>query len=76
MTGGTGAPSFKQGGGHREIDGGQHHHTCDVHRDHQVILGVSSQVVGGLVQDVHENGGKIGHHYDAEHAPLKLGRNS
>ena len=25
-------------GGHRQVDGGQHHHTSDVHSDDQVIL--------------------------------------
>ena len=33
-------------GRHREVDGGQHHHARDVHRDNQVILGVSIDVVG------------------------------
>ena len=45
-----------EGGRHREIDGGQHHHAGDVHRDNQVILGVSIDVVGELVDDVDKDG--------------------
>ena len=55
-----------QGGGHWEVDGGQDHHAGDVHCDNQVILGVSRQVVGGLVDDVHQDGWEVGHHEDAE----------
>ena len=54
-----------EGGGHRQVDGGQHHHTCDVHGDNQVILAVSSDIVGQLVDDVHQDGGEVGHHEDA-----------
>ena len=55
-----------QGHGDRHVDGGEHHHACDVDCDDQVILGVSSDVVGGLVDDVHQNGGQIGHHKNAD----------
>ena len=30
-----------QGGGDGEVDGGEHHHARDVHRDDQLIRGVS-----------------------------------
>ena len=53
-----------EGGGHREVDGGQHHHAGDVDGVDHVKLGVSSDVVGGLVDDVHEDGGQVSHHED------------
>ena len=55
-----------QGGGHRQVDGGKHHHARDVHGDNQVVLAVSSDIVGQLVDDVHQDGGEVGHHEDAE----------
>ena len=30
------------------------------------------QVVGGLVEDVHQDGGQVGHHEDAKQLLLKL----
>ena len=54
-----------EGGGDGEVDGGQHHHARDVDCDDQVIRGVSPDVVGGLVDDVHQDGGEVGHHEDA-----------
>ena len=51
-----------EGGRHREIDGGQHHHAGDVHRDNQVILGVSIDVVGELVDDVDKDGWQVCYH--------------
>ena len=32
----------------------------------QVVLGVPGDVVGGLVDHVHQDGGQVGHHEDAE----------
>ena len=32
------ALGVRQRSGHRQVDGGQHHHTSDVHNDYQVIL--------------------------------------
>ena len=54
-----------QGGGDRQVDGGQHHHARNVHSDNQVVLAVSSDVVGQLVDDVHQDGGQVCHHEDA-----------
>ena len=51
-----------EGGGDGHVDGGEHHHAGDVHRDDQVILGVPGDVVGGLVDDVHQDGGQVSHH--------------
>ena len=50
----------RHGDGH--VDGGEHHHACDVHGDDQVILGVPGDVVGGLVDDVHQKSRNIVHH--------------
>ena len=60
------ALSVGQRSWYREVDRGQNHHAGDVHSDDQVIFGVASDVVGGLVDDVNENCGKIGHHKDTE----------
>ena len=54
-----------QAGGHREVDGGQDHHAGDVDGVDQVILGVSGDVVGGLVDKVHEDGREESDHEDA-----------
>ena len=54
-----------EGGGHRQVDGGKHHHTRNVHCHNQVILAVSCDIVGQLVDDVHQDGREVGHHEDA-----------
>ena len=51
-----------EGGGDGHVDGGEHHHARDVHRDDQVILGVPGDVVGGLVDDVHQESRNVIHH--------------
>ena len=43
--------------GHRQVDREQHHHAGHVHRDQQVRV----QVVGGLVDDVDQDGWQVGH---------------
>ena len=53
-------------GGHPEVDRGQHHHAGDVDGLDQVVLCVSADVVGGLVDHVHEDGWEVGHHEDTE----------
>ena len=50
----------RHGDGH--VDGGEHHHACDVHCDDQVILGVPRDVICGLVDDVYQEDGNVGHH--------------
>ena len=45
-----------QGGGHGQVDGGEHHHAGDVHSDDQIVLVRDGQVVRGLVDDVHQDG--------------------
>ena len=55
-----------QAGGHREVDGGQHHQGGDVQLEDQGVLVLPGEVDGGLVDDVHQDGGQVGHHEDAE----------
>ena len=56
-------------GGHGQVDRGQHHHAGDVDGVDQVVLGVSGDVVGGLVDNVHQDGGQVGHHEDTFDLP-------
>ena len=58
-----------EAGGDRQVDRGQHHHAGDVDGDDHAVLVVSSDVVGGLVDDVHQDGGQVGHHEDAVEFP-------
>ena len=46
-----------EAGGDREVDRGQDHHAGDVDGDDHAVLVVSRDVVGGLVDDVHQDGG-------------------
>ena len=55
-----------QAGGDREVDRGQDHHAGDVDGVDQAVLVLSCDVVGGLVDDVHQDGGQVGHHEDTE----------
>ena len=58
--------SAGKAGGHREIDRGQDHHAGDVDSVDQAVLVLSGDVVGGLVDDVHQDGWQVGHHKDTE----------
>ena len=60
-----------EGGGDREVDGGEDHHAGDVDGDHQVGLPLQRQVVGGLVDDVHQDGGQVDHHEDTQKVPIR-----
>ena len=53
--------SAGEAGGDREIDRGDDHHTGHVHRDHQVGLALHTQVVGGLVDHVHQDNREVGY---------------
>ena len=53
-----------QGGGHREVHRGQHHHAGDVDRDDEVKLVVRLDVDHGLVHHIHQDSGQIGDHED------------
>ena len=53
-----------EAGGHREVDGGEDHHAGDVGGVDQAVLVLSGDVVGGLVDHVHQDGGQVGHHED------------
>ena len=58
-----------EAGGDREVDRGQHHHAGDVDGNYHAVLVVSSDVVGGLVYNVHQDSGQEGHHEDTEEFP-------
>ena len=45
-----------QAGGHREVDGGQDHHAGDVDGVDHAVLVLPGDVVGGLIDQVHEDG--------------------
>ena len=49
-----------EAGGHRKVDRGQDHHAGDVNGYDQAVPIVSTDVVGGLVDDVHQDGGQKG----------------
>ena len=55
-----------EAGGDREVDGGQDHQGGDVQLEDQGVPALPGQVDGGLVDDVHQDGGQVGHHEDAE----------
>ena len=55
----------RQAGGDRQVDRGQDHHAGDVDGVDQTELVLVTDVVGGLVDDVHQDGGQVGHHEDA-----------
>ena len=46
-----------QTGGHWEVDGGEDHHAGDVDGVDHAVLVLSTDVVGGLVDHVHQDGG-------------------
>ena len=61
--------SAGEAGGHREVDGGQDHHAGHVDGVDHGELVLSADVVGGLVDEVHQDGGQVGHHEDAVEFP-------
>ena len=58
-----------EAGGDGQVDRGQHHHAGDVDGVDQAVLVVSGDVVGGLVDHVHQDGGQVGHHEDTQKFP-------
>ena len=42
-----------------------------VNRDHQLVFVLPGDVVRGLIDDVHEDGGQVGHHEYTEESPLE-----
>ena len=50
-----------QAGGHREVDGGQDHHAGDVDGVDHAVLVLPRDVVGGLVDQVHQDCRQISH---------------
>ena len=60
-----------QAGGDREVDRGQDHHAGDVDGVDHAVLVLSFDVVGELVDDVHEDGWEVGHHEYLGDFPLQ-----
>ena len=58
----------------RNIDRGQNHHAGDVNAVDQAVLVLSADVVGGLVDDIHQDGGEVGHEEYLGHFPLQQQR--
>ena len=58
-----------QTGGHWEVDGGEDHHAGDVDGVDHAVLVLSTDVVCGLVDRVHEDGGQVGLHENAGDLP-------
>ena len=48
------------------MDRCQDHHAGDIDSVDQAVLVLSGDVVGGLVDDVHQDGWQVGHHKDTE----------
>ena len=46
--------------------------TLHVDRDHQLVFVLPGDVVRGLIDDVHEDGGQVGHHEDAGDVQLQV----
>ena len=63
---------WRQTGGHREVDRGQDHHAGDVDRVEQAVLVIRHDVVGGLIDGVHQDSREVGHHHDAPELPVEL----
>ena len=54
-----------------EVDGGEDHHAGDVDGVDKVELLLSSDVVGGLIDDIHEDSRHVGHHDNVEQFPAQ-----
>ena len=52
--------SSREGGGHGDVEGREDHQGGDVNCDDQLQVFSIVQVVGGLVDDVHQDGGQVG----------------
>ena len=48
-----------EAGGDREVDWGQDHHAGDVDGVDHAVLVLAADVVRGLVDDVHQDGGQV-----------------
>ena len=64
--------SAGKAGGDWQVDRGQDHHAGDVDGDDQVGLALHPQVVGGLVDDVHQDGGQVGDQEHVKHIRTKI----
>ena len=61
-----------QAGGDREVDRGKDHHAGDVDSYNKFTFIRGRDIVGGLVDDVHQDGGQVGHQDNAANISSKL----
>ena len=54
-----------EAGGDRGVDWGKNNHARNVDRNYELVFPIWSDVYRGLVDDVHEDGGEVGHHENA-----------
>ena len=66
----------RKGRGHGDVEGGENHEGGDVQGDDGLQVLTVLQVVGGLVDDVHQDGGEVGHHDDVQKLPAEGDRDS
>ena len=57
----------------RDVDRGQQHHAGDVNAVDQAALVLLADVVVGLVDDIHQDGGEVGHREYLSHFPVSDG---
>ena len=57
---------LRQGVGHRQVDGGQHHHDRDVDGQAQIILVLPLDIYRRLIDRVHKKRRNIGHSQHTE----------
>ena len=61
-----------QAAGHREVDRGKDHHAGDVNSYDKLTFVSGRNIVGGLVDDVHQDGGQVGHQDNTANISSKL----
>ena len=61
-----------ESGGDREVNRGQHHHAGDVDGNQQIGLALNLQIVGGLVDHVHQDGGQVGYQENIPEITTKI----
>ena len=66
----------RKGRGHGDVEGGENHEGGDVQGDDGLQVLTVLQVVGGLVDDVHQDGGQVGDAEDGPEIPPELHLNT
>ena len=66
----------RKGRGHGDVEGGENHEGGDVQGDDGLQVLTVLQVVGGLVDDVHQDGGQVGDAEDGAEISAELHLNN